>query len=73
MASLSFPSTDVRCEFMDEDDRIAVTTLLELKPRSGGIDIWHRVFSHPQLTRPGLETEQSSEMQSIRPDDRGIA
>jgi hypothetical protein len=28
---LGFPPAEVRCEFMDEDDRITVTTLLEIE------------------------------------------
>src|SRR5260370_39774906 len=28
---LGFPTADVRCEFMDEDDRITVATLLEIE------------------------------------------
>src|SRR6266550_4658484 len=32
---LRFPTADVRCEFMDEDDRITVTTLLEIELSSG--------------------------------------
>src|SRR6266568_8418088 len=39
---LGFPPTEVRCEFMDEDDRITVTTLLEIELRPVSIDIWHR-------------------------------
>src|SRR6266849_3080045 len=46
---LGFPTADVRCEFMDEDDRITVATLLEVKPRPASIDIWHR-FSSPSPT-----------------------
>src|SRR5260221_4908852 len=49
MAKLGLPPADVRCEFMDEDDRITVATLLEVKPRPASIDIWHR-FSSPSLT-----------------------
>ena len=30
VANLGFPSPDVRCEFMNEDDRITVATLLEI-------------------------------------------
>ena len=47
---LGFPPTEVRCEFMDEDDRITVTTLLEIELRPVSIDIWHR-FSSPSPTR----------------------
>jgi hypothetical protein len=43
---LGFPTTDVRCELMDEDDRITVTTLLEIKLGPCGFDIRHR-FSPP--------------------------
>src|SRR5712675_1633992 len=43
---LSFPTADVRCEFMDEDDRITVTTLLEIELSSGSLDIRHS-FSPP--------------------------
>src|ERR1700676_3487796 len=46
MAMLRLPPTAVRCEFMDEDDRITVTTLLEIALRPVSIDIWHR-FSPP--------------------------
>src|SRR6267378_8066543 len=46
---LGFPTADVRCEFMDEDRRITLATLLEVKPRPASIDIWHR-FSSPSLT-----------------------
>jgi hypothetical protein len=46
MASLGLPSADVRCEFMDEDDRISVATLLEMELGSCGFDIRHR-FSPP--------------------------
>src|ERR1700730_17435704 len=48
MAKLGLPPTDVRCEFMDEDDRITVTTLLEIELRSGRLDIRHR-FSPPPI------------------------
>src|SRR5258708_32775774 len=48
---LGFPPTEVRCEFMDEDDRITVTTLLEIELGPTSIDIWHR-FSSPSATRP---------------------
>src|SRR5450432_1105868 len=41
VANLGFPPTDVRCEFMDEDDRITATTLLEIQLRSGRLDIRH--------------------------------
>src|SRR6266478_7076998 len=47
---LGFPPTEVRCEFMDEDDRITVTTLLEIELGPTSIDIWHR-FSSPSATR----------------------
>src|SRR5713226_5289796 len=47
---LGFPPTEVRCEFMDEDDRITVTALLEIELRPTSIDIWHR-FSSPSPTR----------------------
>src|ERR1700726_2060493 len=43
---LGFPPAEVRCEFMDEDDRITVTTPLEIELRPISIDIWHR-FSPP--------------------------
>src|SRR6266849_3369377 len=43
---LGFPTADVRCEFMDEDDRITVATLLEIELGSSGFDIRHR-FSPP--------------------------
>src|SRR5882757_4619154 len=43
---LGFPTADVRCEFMDEDDRITVATLLEIELGSCGFDIRHR-FSPP--------------------------
>src|SRR5712671_3615382 len=43
---LGFPTADVRCEFMDEEDRITVATLLEIELRSGSLDIRHR-FSPP--------------------------
>src|SRR5713226_8147662 len=43
---VGFPTADVRCEFMDEDDRITVATLLEIELRSGSLDIRHR-FSPP--------------------------
>src|SRR6267143_2993194 len=43
---LGFPTADVRCEFMDEDDRITVTTLLEIELSSGSLDIRHS-FSPP--------------------------
>src|SRR5216683_5435583 len=46
---LGFPTADVRCEFMDEDDRIPVATLLKIEFCSGSIDIWHR-FSSPSPT-----------------------
>src|SRR5229473_5704357 len=46
MAKLGLPPTDVRCEFMDEDDRITVATLLEIELGSCGFDIRHR-FSPP--------------------------
>src|SRR5258708_20795763 len=59
---LGFPTAEVRCEFMDEDDRIAVATLLEIELGSCGFDIRHR-FSPPvpnlrgrvqrQKNRPG--------------------
>src|SRR5216684_1496089 len=39
---LGFPPTEFRCEFMDEDDRITVTTLLEIELGPASIDIWHR-------------------------------
>src|SRR6266567_4744792 len=43
---LRFSPTNVRCEFMDEDDRITVATLLEIELGSCGFDIRHR-FSPP--------------------------
>src|ERR1700724_3155325 len=43
---LGFPPTEVRCEFMDEDDRITVATFLEIELGPVSIDIWHR-FSSP--------------------------
>src|SRR3981081_1485799 len=43
---LGFPPADVRCEFMNEDDRITVATLLEIELGSCGFDIRHR-FSPP--------------------------
>src|SRR5258708_31836322 len=43
---LGFPTADVRCEFMDEDDRITVATLLEIELGSCGFDIRHP-FSPP--------------------------
>src|ERR1700693_3461344 len=50
---LGFPSTDVRCEFMDEDDRITVTTLLEIELGPISIDIWHRFSSSPATRASG--------------------
>src|SRR5882672_11239165 len=47
---LGFPTAKVRCEFMDEDDRITVTTLLEIELGPTSIDICHR-FSSPSPTR----------------------
>src|SRR6266571_5443788 len=46
MAKLGLPTADVRCEFMDEDDRITVATLFEIELGSCGFDIRHR-FSPP--------------------------
>src|SRR5260370_24661036 len=46
VANLGFPTADVRCEFMDEDHRITVSTLLEIELASCGFDIRHR-FSLP--------------------------
>src|SRR6266700_3031033 len=46
MAKLGLPPTDVRCEFMDEDDRMTVATLFEIELGSCGFDIRHR-FSPP--------------------------
>src|SRR5712692_7339974 len=43
---LRFPTAEVRCEFMDEDDRITVAALLEIELGSCGFDIRHR-FSPP--------------------------
>src|SRR5258705_11477343 len=42
VSHLGFPPTKVRCEFMDKDDRITVTTLLKIELRSGSLDIRHR-------------------------------
>src|SRR5216683_152260 len=42
---LGFPPTEVRSEFMDEDDRITATTLLEIEIGSCGFDIRHRCSS----------------------------
>lgn len=39
MSNLSFPSTAVGCEFMDEDDWISVTDFLDVKLRFSGFDI----------------------------------
>src|SRR5258707_4996422 len=39
---LGFPTADVRCEIMDEEDRITVATLLEIELGSCGFDIRHR-------------------------------
>src|SRR5712671_3669048 len=49
MPKLGLPPTDVRCEFMNEDDRITVATLLEIELGSCGFDIRHR-FSSPSPT-----------------------
>src|SRR3984893_15389262 len=63
MAKLGLPPTDVRCEFMDEDDRITVTTLLEIELRPVSIDIWHRFFSPSQPALRGAETENQIALQ----------
>src|SRR5260370_4807882 len=47
---LGFPPTEVRCEFVDQDDRITVTTILDIELGPISIDIWHR-FSSPSATR----------------------
>src|SRR5712692_3966645 len=46
---LRFPPTNVRCEFMDEDDRITVASLLEIELGSCGFDIWHRFSPRPEF------------------------
>src|SRR5258706_3608543 len=45
---LGFPPTEIRCEFMDEDDRITVAAFLKVELRSGRLDIRHR-FSSPSV------------------------
>src|ERR1700730_16989531 len=58
MAKLGLPPTDVRCEFMDEDDRITVTTLLEIELRPVSIDIWHR-FSPPSPVNVRVQRQKN--------------
>src|SRR5712664_2465334 len=70
---LGFPPTDVRCEFMDEDDRITMANLLEIELRSSSLDIRHRFSPPPQFARPGAETEKLIALQSIRPWHRVFA
>src|SRR6266436_5781626 len=74
MAKLGFPSAEVGSEFMDEDDRVAVAAVLDVKPLPISIDIWHR-FSSPfhNLRIARAEAEHSIEMQSVRPEHRALA
>src|SRR5450631_1507747 len=74
MANLGIPPTEVRREFMDEDDRITVTTLLEIELRPAiSIDIWHRFSSPSQPALRGAETEKQIALQPIRPWHRVFA
>src|ERR1700704_5107307 len=56
---LGFPTTDVRGEFMNEDDRITVTTLLEIELHPASIDIWHRFSSPIRNLRVRVQRQKS--------------
>src|SRR6266568_5418510 len=67
MAKLGIPPTDVRCEFMDEDDRITVTTLLEIELSPVSIDIWHRSSSSSPTRASGCRDRKTDRVATDPP------
>src|SRR3981189_2649122 len=71
---LGFPTADVRCEFMDEDDRMTVAAFLKVELCSGSLDMRHRFASPSATCASGVQRQKKQiALQSIRPWHRVFA